>query len=132
MIEILPPLGKYKYDTWRILPVKCYIDNSVRLRSCIRNINRCHVVSSAQTLLTGVQPRELLYFGSGALKSWNPMVVETKIEILKGKLKHISPLLRLGASVDAFLRVWTSSVHPLAGYVTIHVSQHAYQTVRLA
>jgi hypothetical protein len=40
MIEILPLLGKYKYDTWRILPVKCYIDNSVRLRSCIRNINK--------------------------------------------------------------------------------------------
>jgi hypothetical protein len=39
MIEILPPLGKYKYDTWRILPVKCYIDNSVRLQSCIRNVN---------------------------------------------------------------------------------------------
>jgi hypothetical protein len=39
MIEILPPLGKYKYDTWRILSVKCYIDNSVRLRSCIRNGN---------------------------------------------------------------------------------------------
>jgi hypothetical protein len=39
MIEILPPLGKYNYDTLRILPVKCYIDNSVRLRSCIRNIN---------------------------------------------------------------------------------------------
>jgi hypothetical protein len=39
MIEVLPPLGKYKYDTWRILPVKCYIDNSVHLRSCIRNIN---------------------------------------------------------------------------------------------
>jgi hypothetical protein len=38
MIEILPPLAKYKYDTWRILPVKCYIDNSVRLRSCIRNV----------------------------------------------------------------------------------------------
>jgi hypothetical protein len=31
MIEILPPLGKYKYDTWRILPVKCYIDNSMLL-----------------------------------------------------------------------------------------------------
>jgi hypothetical protein len=31
MIEILPPLEKYKYDIWRILPVKCYIDNSVRL-----------------------------------------------------------------------------------------------------
>jgi hypothetical protein len=29
MIDILPPLGKYKYDTWRILLVKCYIDNSV-------------------------------------------------------------------------------------------------------
>jgi hypothetical protein len=39
MIEIIPPLGKYKYDTWRILPVKCHIDNSVRLRSCIQNVN---------------------------------------------------------------------------------------------
>jgi hypothetical protein len=39
MLEILPPLGKYKYDTWRILPVKCYINNSVCLRSCIRNVN---------------------------------------------------------------------------------------------
>jgi hypothetical protein len=36
MIEIFPPLGKYKYDTWRILLVKCCIDNSVRLRSCKR------------------------------------------------------------------------------------------------
>jgi hypothetical protein len=36
MIDILPPLGKYKYDTWRILSVKCYIDNFVRLRSYIR------------------------------------------------------------------------------------------------
>jgi hypothetical protein len=40
MIEILPPLGKYKYDTRKILSVKCYIDNSVCLRSCIRNVNR--------------------------------------------------------------------------------------------
>jgi hypothetical protein len=39
MIEIFPSLGKYKYDTWRILPVKCYIENSMRLRSCIQNIN---------------------------------------------------------------------------------------------
>jgi hypothetical protein len=31
MIKILPPLQKYKDDTWRILPVKCYIDNSVHL-----------------------------------------------------------------------------------------------------
>jgi hypothetical protein len=41
MIEILLPLGKYKYDTWRILPVKCYIDNFVHLqRSYIQNINK--------------------------------------------------------------------------------------------
>jgi hypothetical protein len=40
MIEVLPPMGKYKYDTWRILPVKCYIDNFVCLQSCIRNINK--------------------------------------------------------------------------------------------
>jgi hypothetical protein len=38
MIEILHLLGKYKYDTWRMLPVKCYIDNSVRLWSCIGNV----------------------------------------------------------------------------------------------
>jgi hypothetical protein len=25
-------LGKYKYDTWRILPVKCYIDKSLGKR----------------------------------------------------------------------------------------------------
>jgi hypothetical protein len=39
MIEILPPFGKYKYDAWRIHPVKCYIDNFMCLRSCIRNVN---------------------------------------------------------------------------------------------
>jgi hypothetical protein len=39
MTEIFPPLGKYKYDTWRILLVKYYIDNSVHLRSCILNTN---------------------------------------------------------------------------------------------
>jgi hypothetical protein len=42
MIEILPPLLKYKYDSWRIVPVKCYIENSVHLQSCIRNVNRAH------------------------------------------------------------------------------------------
>jgi hypothetical protein len=31
MIDILPTLGKYKYDTWKILLVKCYIDNFVHL-----------------------------------------------------------------------------------------------------
>jgi hypothetical protein len=40
MIEIIHPLGKYKDDTWRILPLKCYIDNYVRLWSCIRNVNK--------------------------------------------------------------------------------------------
>jgi hypothetical protein len=39
MIEILLPLEKYKYDTWIIFPVKCYIENFVRLRSCKRNAN---------------------------------------------------------------------------------------------
>jgi hypothetical protein len=42
MIEILPSLGKYKYDTWRILLVKCYIDNFMRLWSYIGNVNRRH------------------------------------------------------------------------------------------
>jgi hypothetical protein len=40
MINILAPLGKHKYDTWRILPVKFYIDNFVRLRRCIWNVNK--------------------------------------------------------------------------------------------
>jgi hypothetical protein len=40
MIEVFFPLEKYKYNTGRILPVKCYIHNSVRLQSCIRNVNR--------------------------------------------------------------------------------------------
>jgi hypothetical protein len=40
MIEIVPPLGKYKYDTCRILSVNCYIDNSMRLRSYIRNVDK--------------------------------------------------------------------------------------------
>jgi hypothetical protein len=40
MIDILSPFEKYKYDTWRILPVKWYIDNYVRLQSCLRNVNK--------------------------------------------------------------------------------------------
>jgi hypothetical protein len=47
MIEILPPSGKYKYDTRTILSMKCYIDNSVHLRSCIRNVN---VVSHSSSI----------------------------------------------------------------------------------
>jgi hypothetical protein len=40
MIELLFPLGLNKYDTWRILSVKCYNDNSMHLRSCIKNVNK--------------------------------------------------------------------------------------------
>jgi hypothetical protein len=40
MIELLPSLGLNNYNTWRILPMKCYIENYVHLRSCIRNINK--------------------------------------------------------------------------------------------
>jgi hypothetical protein len=61
------------------------------------------------------QGRELLCSGSGALGSWDSMVVETWIEMFREKLKHISSLLRLGASVDAFLGAWTSSVLSLVG-----------------
>jgi hypothetical protein len=34
--------------------------------------------------------------------------------MFKERLKHISPLLRLDASVDAFYEVWMSRVLPLA------------------
>jgi hypothetical protein len=74
-----------------------------------------HNASSAQTHLTRVRLRELLCSGSGAPRSWDPMVVEILIQMLKEKLKYISSLLSLGVSVDAFLRTWTSSVHPFVG-----------------
>jgi hypothetical protein len=38
------------------------------------------------------------------------MVVETWTEMLRDKLKHISSLLRWGASVNGFLGAWMSSV----------------------
>jgi hypothetical protein len=44
MIELPLPLGLNKYDTWGILLVKCYIDNSMRLQSYIRNANTRVVV----------------------------------------------------------------------------------------
>jgi hypothetical protein len=44
MIEFLPPLRLNKYDTWRILPVKCYINNSVCLWSFKRIINSSYIV----------------------------------------------------------------------------------------
>jgi hypothetical protein len=55
MIEILPPLGKYKYVTWRILSVKCYIKNSVRLWSYVWNVKKhfwCHCRGGSQYLLS--------------------------------------------------------------------------------
>jgi hypothetical protein len=73
----------------------------------------CHMTFSVQTLLNGVWPRELLCFGFSALRSLDPMVVESWIEMLKETLKHISSLLGLDASVDTFLGAWMSSVHPL-------------------
>jgi hypothetical protein len=63
MIDVLPPLGKHKFDTWRILPVKCYIDNFVRLRSCIRNINKhfcCHCRGGSQYLLSIYRLHEII------------------------------------------------------------------------
>jgi hypothetical protein len=51
--------------------------------------------------------------GTGALGSWDLMVIETWIEMLRDTVKHISSLLKLGASVDAFLGAWTSGAHPL-------------------
>jgi hypothetical protein len=51
MIEILPPFEKYKYDTWRILLMKCYIDNSVRLQSCIRNVNTRACLSDVRAIV---------------------------------------------------------------------------------
>jgi hypothetical protein len=54
MMEILPPLRKYKYNTWWILLVKCYIDNFVCLRSCIRNANKhfwCRCLGGSKYLL---------------------------------------------------------------------------------
>jgi hypothetical protein len=55
MIEFLPTLGLNKYDTWRILPVKCYIDNYVHLRGFITNINKhfwCHCRGESQYSLS--------------------------------------------------------------------------------
>jgi hypothetical protein len=84
----------------------------------------CHAASSAHTHLTGVRASELLCSGSGVLWTWDPMIVETWIEMLREKLKCISSSFRLGASINAFFEAWTSSVHPLVGYVIVRVSQH--------
>jgi hypothetical protein len=55
-MEVLPPMEKYKYDTWRILLVKCYTVNSMRLWSCIRNVNKhfCHRYQGGSQYLLSV------------------------------------------------------------------------------
>jgi hypothetical protein len=45
MIELLHPLELNKYDTWRILPVKCYINNFMYLRSYKRNVNSVAMIA---------------------------------------------------------------------------------------
>jgi hypothetical protein len=48
MIEVLPPLGKYKYDTWRILPVK-----SILTIPCA-----CGAAYETSTIISGTIARE--------------------------------------------------------------------------
>jgi hypothetical protein len=73
MIEVLPPMEKYKYDTWRILLMKCYIDNYMRLRSCIQNVNTQRVF-----LLTRSRPHSYRQVNS----PWN------WVRNLESKWKH--------------------------------------------
>jgi hypothetical protein len=76
MIQVRPPLGKYKYDTWRILPVKCYIDNSMRLRSCIRNVNI--LKSEGATYQRGIQRCLQSQIGRNAEAYVDDVVVKTR------------------------------------------------------
>jgi hypothetical protein len=76
MIQVHPPLGKYKYDTWRILLVKCYIDNSVRLRSCIRNVNI--LKSEGATYQRGIQRCLQSQIGRNAEAYVDDVVVKTQ------------------------------------------------------
>jgi hypothetical protein len=65
MIEVVPPMGKYKYNAWRIHSVKCYIDNSVHLGSCIRNVNNHQDGSQA--------------FGAHE-PEWSPTLAQSRID----------------------------------------------------
>jgi hypothetical protein len=80
MIEIIPPLGKYKYDTWRILPVKCYIDNFVRLQSCIWNINNVSIEKECLSVSTiyAIQPRDQEAKKIGSLKYFEVCGIQEK------------------------------------------------------
>jgi hypothetical protein len=116
MIEVLPPLGKYKYDTCRILPVKCYFDNSACLQSCIRNVNnQLHLVHATE--------------GSGKANSY----LEFSLSCTRGCL-----LLPLGSRACSFLESspcfqdsgsWSLLGHPrlVSDLGTCLLLQHLYQ-----
>jgi hypothetical protein len=65
MIELLLPMRLNKYDTWRILPMKCNIGNSVRLHSSIRNINTrelaCCYIGQAHSHIIWCEVRRSLH-----------------------------------------------------------------------
>jgi hypothetical protein len=63
---------KYKYDTYRILLVKCYIDNSVCLWSCIQNVNRVAVREE----ITNYEQIRLRYQELDALKEGRLQAVQ--------------------------------------------------------
>jgi hypothetical protein len=84
MIEILPPLGKHKYDTWRIFPVKCYIDNFMHLRSCIRNVNKWLESAHDRALSTDGGPMWFSKMIDG-WHNWRPGgIISGKLRILDG------------------------------------------------
>jgi hypothetical protein len=72
IIEIFPPLGKYKHDTWRIVLVKCYIDNSVPLRSCIRNVNNILIDGGAALNLINLSTFKKLQIPMSKLQPSHP------------------------------------------------------------
>jgi hypothetical protein len=93
MIEILPPLGKYKYDTWRILPVKCDIDNSICLRSYIRNINSSHVITThLSTVISIIKQIQASITGEAKWLIWVWRKCKRKEKYIIYKIKHQPPL----------------------------------------
>jgi hypothetical protein len=76
MIEILPPLKKHKYYTWRILSVKRYINNSVCLWSCILNVNSHDRIQKVRIVVSGSIIWRLTTWsghhcrGRGGLRRW--------------------------------------------------------------
>jgi hypothetical protein len=80
MIEILPLLGKFNYNTWRILPVKCYIDNSMCLQSCIGNINTYQVCPSSYNHIPLCQfPEAAASQGPGACSAYSLLKAPVRV-----------------------------------------------------